>query len=83
MSRAGGRAAWSAVLENSPVAIGFVGRDGRLGRLNPAFAQAGASLKREVAVSDSLLDLFPRDRVMLERMLDETLRWVARTTASS
>ncbi|WP_416356920.1 response regulator [Aureimonas phyllosphaerae] len=65
----------SAVLENSPVAIGFVGRDGRLGRLNPAFAQAGASLKREVAVSDSLLDLFPHDRVMLERMLDETLRW--------
>ncbi len=43
----------SAVLENSPVAIGFVGRDGRLGRLNPAFAQAGASLQREVAVSDS------------------------------
>ncbi|WP_279480476.1 response regulator [Aureimonas sp. SK2] len=65
----------SAVLENSPVAIGFVGRDGRLGRLNPAFAQAGSSLGREVVVSDSLLDLFPNDHVMLERMLDETLRW--------
>ncbi|WP_156420865.1 response regulator [Aureimonas sp. AU22] len=65
----------SAVLDNSPVAIGFVDKDGRLGRINPAFAQAGASLGREVAVADPLLDLFPRDRVMLERMLDETLRW--------
>ncbi len=65
----------SAVLDNSPVAIGFIGRDGRLGRLNAAFAQAGASLGREVAVSDPLVDLFPHDRVMLDRMLDETLRW--------
>ncbi|RIX99636.1 response regulator [Aureimonas flava] len=65
----------SAVMENSPVAIGFVGPDGRLGRINPAFAQAGASLGREVVPSDRLLDLFPHDRVMLERMLDETLRW--------
>ncbi|WP_182086756.1 response regulator [Aureimonas sp. ME7] len=65
----------TAVLENSPVAVGFVDKDLRIGRLNPAFASAGASLGREVAVSDRLLDLFPEDRTMLERMLDETLRW--------
>ncbi|WP_062013203.1 response regulator [Aureimonas sp. AU4] len=66
----------TAVLSNSPVAIGFVDKDLRIGRLNPAFAEAGAAgLERHAAPGDAVLAMFPGDREVLSRMLDETLRW--------
>jgi len=66
----------SAVLANSPVAIGFVDKNLTLGRLNPTFAEAGGeALGRDAGPGDAILAMFPRDREILSRMLDETLQW--------
>ncbi|MET0257680.1 MAG: response regulator [Methylobacterium sp.] len=63
----------SSVLDNSPVAIGFADRDGRIQRLNSSFAAAGTALGRPVAIGDRLLDLFPREADRLRGMFAETL----------
>ncbi|MBB3996779.1 response regulator [Aureimonas pseudogalii] len=63
----------SSVLDNSPVAIGFADRDGRIRRLNSSFAAAGTALGRPVAIGDRLLDLFPREAERLQGMFAETL----------
>ncbi|WP_192843165.1 response regulator [Aureimonas sp. AU12] len=64
----------TSVLQNSPVGVGFVDKNLKIGRLNAAFVNAGGALGRTVRVGDSLPDLFPDERKRLDRMLDETMR---------